>query len=351
MPTFCRHNRFLERCPICSKTVADAGARPVGGAGVKRRTAGSVRGGGSSPRSRGGGLRVRHEGRAVEDGYASALVPGLRASADAERLASEVAFAAGRLAVLAVAPPGLYGEARVLAGEDLERAVWICFLSAYLCPVEGPDAFAGVREALTRLPSVEALTPSIAGLDLADVPLGPRTSHDPDRSPSTLLAYADWLRRGGRAGAGATLADGPGADALQASAFAGDPGWSPQRRFERLFERLALPGLSRASRFDLLVTLGRLSLFELNPDSLHLGTGRGTGEEDTTLAAKRVFGIGDPILLERRARTLAEAMAVPVAALDPALASWGSGIRASLGVAPETLDANALERARDVLGL
>ena len=121
MPTFCRHNRFIERCPICSKTLP--GNEPAGGAPRRARSTGSPRSA-SGPRRGATGLRVRHEGRAAEDGYSNELVPGLRASADAARLAEEIDFAAGRLAALALEPPGLYGEARELAGGELERASW-----------------------------------------------------------------------------------------------------------------------------------------------------------------------------------------------------------------------------------
>ena len=52
------------------------------------------------------------------------------------------------------------------------------------------------------------------------------------------------------------------------------------------------------------------------------------------MAAKRVFGIGDPLLLDRRAATLAEAASVPLEALDLALANWASPQRATLGIQP-----------------
>jgi hypothetical protein len=286
---------------------------------------------------------VRREGRAAEDGYSSALVPGLKASADAQRLAEEIAFASGRLAVLASEPPGLYGEAKALASEDLERAIWICFLIAYLSPLQDGDPFAGVEGVLTLAPTVASLAGLSGGLELSDVPLGPRTSHEPQRGVSTLLAYRDWLRRG----AGA---DAEGSE--QAVIFTGDETWTAERRFERLFERMALPGLNRAARFELLVTLGRLGLFELRPDGLHVGGGRGPGSEDeATIAAKRVFGIGDPLLLQRRAAALADAASVPVEALDAALAGWGAGERANLGVSPQTSDDDALERTSAALGL
>ena len=90
-------------------------------------------------------MRVRRENRAGDDGYRSGLLPGLRASGDAEALAQEIAFAHGRLLALGAAPPDLYGEVRALAEEDIERATWICFLIAYLSPLEGEDPFAGIR--------------------------------------------------------------------------------------------------------------------------------------------------------------------------------------------------------------
>ena len=57
-----------------------------------------------------------------------------------------------------------------------------------------------------------------------------------------------------------------------------------------------------------------------------------------------MFGIGDPLLLERRAAALAEAIAVPIEALDLALANWHSPERATLGFRRE----RATPRARSV---
>lgn len=266
---------------------------------------------------------MRREGRSEDDGYRSALLPGVRASADAARLAEEIAFAAGRLSALGEAPPGVYGEARALSHSDLEEATWMCFLSSYLCPLEGDDPFAGVRLALARGPVP----------DLEGVPLGPRSSHDPARGSDTLRAYRQLVEH-------------------QEGTLPGDPGWSPSRRFERLFERLALPGFGRMGRYDLLVTLGRLGLYELQADSLHLaGVGGLSSSDLTTLAAKRLFAIGDPIHLERRAAALVEALEVPVETLDLAFANWTAPQRATLGFPAETSDPAALERAREALGL
>lgn len=337
MPTFCRHGRFVERCPICSKTLpGNAPAGRAGGGPAARRAAGSRgrKAGAAGRRGAGGaGLRVSRQQRAVDDGYGSPLLPGVHASADAERLAAELAFSNGRLLALEAPPPDarlpdLYAEIRELAAGDLEQATWACFLIAYLCPVEGEQPFAGIRLAL------EAPREELS--DLSAIELGPRSSHDAARDDETLRAYRGWYAQAGS----------------QASAFAGDPSWTPERRFERLIERLALPGFTRAARYELLVLLGALGLYELRAGSLQLAGVRGAASEDATaLAAKRVFAIGDPLLLERRATALAEAIPVPVAALELALSNWAAGERATLGFAPDVADEDTLALARTALGL
>jgi hypothetical protein len=329
MPTFCRHNRFIERCPICSKTLPgeSPGGRPAGAA-PRRKAA-------SAPRTstrRDAGLRVHRQQRAAEDGYSSPLLPGLRASADAARLAEEIAFSSGRLLVLQgerpdVQQPDLYAEVRELVSGDLEQATWACFLIAYLSPLEGPAPFAAIRQAM----QVERG----ALHELSDVALGPRTSHKPARGAQTLDAYRRWAAQAGS----------------QALAFSGDASWTAQRRFERLFERIALPGLARAARYELLILLGSLGAYQLQADALHLSARAGDAEDPATLAAKRVFAIGDPLLLDRRAGALAEAIGVPIGSLELALANWGTGERASLGFTADASDGDARERARSALAL
>lgn len=336
---------------------------------------------------RGTGLHVSHERRAEDDGYRSPLTPGLRASQDAERLAEEIAFAEGRLLALTTAPPDLYGEMR--EEEDSEQAAWMCFLSAYLCPLEGgrdSDPFVGIRRALEADWRAGELP------DLEGIPLGPRTSHDPARGDATLRAYLQWAARSAQQadGSGAPPdhtveaprnavaapghmlgapghayvvgAGGPQVGVVPtatvvdtvgwAPAFVGDPAWTPGRRFGRLFERLTLPGLARMGRYELLLTIGRVGLCELRADALYFTNAPGAAHGDlATLGAKRVFGIGDPIHLEPRARELAKAASVPIEALDLALANWEAGERATLGVPSEALDAHALERARAALDL
>jgi hypothetical protein len=279
-------------------------------------------------------MRVQRQQRAAEDGYSSPLLPGVRASADAARLADELAFANGRLLALAgesaeAQLPKIYAEAQALARSDqLEQATWICFLSAYLCPLEGAGPFAGIESAL--LSDRDALS------DLSEIPLGPRTSHEPSRGAETLNAYRAWCEQAGS----------------QSAAFTGDESWTPERRFERVFERLALPGLTRAARYELLLLLGSLGLYELRAGSLQLSSARGAASEDpATLAAKRVFAIGDPLLLERRAAAFAQATSTPIGALEPALADWGSGTRATRGFPSEVADEETRRRVQDTLGL
>jgi Alpha-glutamyl/putrescinyl thymine pyrophosphorylase clade 3 len=332
VPTFCRHGRFVERCPICSKTLP--GARKPSGGAPRRGSAGAQTASRGRRLPRGEEVRIKHQERAAEDGYGSPLLPGLRASPDAERLAQELAFSHGRLRALeraaGAAPlPELFAEVRALAAEgELEQASWVCFLSAYLCPLADPEPFVGIERALAV--AREQLS------ELSEIPLGSRSSHEPSRGAATLDAYRAWYRQAGS----------------QAQAFTGDESWTPERRFERVFERLALPGLTRAARYELLVLLGALGLYPLRADSLQLASARGARADDgTVLAAKRLFAIGDPLLLERRARALAEAIPVPMATLELALANWQADERAALGFGPETDDAGTLALARAALGL
>jgi hypothetical protein len=317
MPSFCRHNRLVQNCTICAREQA-VEARPILSSSAPRstlprepaaRTSSSRSQAASRSRTpgvrTGGGMRVHRLARGADDGFRTAVAPGLRSGADAQRLADELAFAATRLRRLEEDPPGLYAELAEGQG-DLEELTWLGFLIAYLCPLESEDPFRNVAAVRTPWSS-----PELPALD--DVALGPRTAHEPGRGRATLSAYRAWASRAGS----------------QADAFRGEAAWSAERRFERVFERLALPGFHRDARFDLLVTLGRLGLFELRAGKLHLG-----GENEVTVAAKRALGIGDPLLLERRARQLAAECALPIEALDLGFYNWGRGERATLGLGP-----------------
>jgi hypothetical protein len=327
VPSFCRHNRLVQNCPICSKEQAIE-LRPIVSSSAPRTgqprpsTPRPQRARGSAT-PRGGGVTVRRVARGGDDGYRNPLAIGLRSSVDAGRLAGEIAFANHRLGVLEHEPPGLYAEVADAAGA-LDERTWLAFLIAYLGPLDGEDPFAEIARVRTTWASGQLP-------DLDEVRTGPRTAHDPARGTRTLEAYRTWAARAGS----------------QAAAYTGDAAWTPERRFARAFERLALPGLHRDARFDLLVTLGRLGVYDLQAGSLALG-----GDNDVTVGAKRAFGIGDPLLLERRASDLAQACAVPLEALDVGLDNWQRGERATFGLGEDAEPApEALAAAQAALGL
>jgi hypothetical protein len=327
VPQFCRHNHLLQNCPICSREQA-VELRPLVSSSAPRvaepreRTPRSPARREPSRRGPGGaGLTIRRVRNTVDDGYRSALLPGVKSSQEAARLADELAFSATRLRVLATDPPGLYAE--VAAPGDVEERTWLAFLIAYLAPLESEEPFSAIEAARTDWSSGQL--PLLDGVDT-----GPRAAHDPARGAGTVEAYRAWTARAGS----------------QAAAFSGDPGWTPERRFARVFERLALPGLHRSARFELLVSLGTLGVYELHADNLQLG-----GSDQVTAGAKRALGIGDPLLLGRRAAELAEACGIPLAALDLGFSSWERGERVTAGLGtgaepdPELAEAiaNALE--------
>ena len=152
-------------------------------------------------RARPGGVVTRRLARAADDGYRNPLVPGLRATADAERLAGALTAAAERLE-----PPGPY-EA-VATEPDREQATWLAFLLALIGP-DAPDAAGRGRRGAAALGGRR----------------GARTSRAGTRAP--IASYRQWAERAGS----------------QAAGFLGEADWTPQRRFARVFERLALPGI------------------------------------------------------------------------------------------------------------
>jgi hypothetical protein len=349
MPAFCRHSRLIQNCPICSKE-QKVEMRPVVTSSApkvslpRERSAGDGsspsprppraggRGAGASGGSR-SGVRVRHLARGAEDGFTARLVPGLRSSEDAARLTEELVFAAGRLALLATDPPGLFADVADSAS-PIEERVWLAFLIAYMGPLDpaangsdssGEDPFASI--AAVRVPWTEVDT-----LDLSAAVAGPRGAHNPDRGLATVEAYRAWVGRSGS----------------QQAAFTGETSWTPERRYERIFERLGtLPGMSRDARVELLTLLGALGVCDVSAGKVCFG-----GENEVTWAGKRALGIGDPLLLERRAADLAADCGVPVGALDLGLHNWGAGHRFGDGAPTNVeLDEGALHVARRALGL
>lgn len=269
---FCRHNRLASKCSICSREL-DQRLReqaPVRHVTVRKpgSTATPKRAASTSTKGR---LVTRKLERAADDGYRNPLVPGLKATADAERLARAVTAAHVRLD-----PPGPYPALDETA--DVEHATWLAFLFA-LAP--------------ELAPLIDATRPT-PDTDLDDLP---------PAKQKTAAAYRAWAQRAGS----------------QEQALTGEPNWTPERRFGRVFERLALPGFTRAMRYDLLTALGAADIYPLTADALHF-----VEDDATTLAAKRALVSGDRMLLERRARDLADASHLPIAAFDRGLAVWGT---------------------------
>lgn len=320
-PTFCRHNRFVENCPICSKkerakpgTVSGAassgpgGARRTSPAQARSSASGAVKRRAPRPSSQ---MTVRHFERAADDGYENDLVPGLRSSEDATRLADELTFAIARLEELRTAPPGLYAEVAALAAAgDTEEGLWLAFLIATLSPLEGvEDPFAAIGAA--RVPWASGELPALDA-----IARGPRTAFaDPAAGERMLVAYRAWAAKGG----------------TQHEILTGEPTWDASRRFDRAFERLALPGFGRVPRYEFVTIAGALGLIDAAPQSLLLADATAT----PTMAAKRVFGIGDPLLIGRRAGDLAAEAGIGLSAFDLALQNWGArdGERVTAGSA------------------
>ena len=193
-----------------------------------------------------------------------------------------------RLALLADDPPGLYGEV-ARAATDREEALWLAFLIAYLGPLDGEDPFAGVRAARTSWASGE-----LPQLD--DV--AARPAHG--ARPRARRRDARGLPRVGRARrlAGRRVRGRGGVDAR-----------APLRARVRA-ARAAGPAPRRALR-PARDARRSSALHDMRAGTLQLG-----GADETTVAAKRVFGIADTLLLERRASELAAAGELPLAALD-----------------------------------
>lgn len=284
---FCRHNRLTGRCPICAREEEAQRPKPAGRAPSSRtassRSTGSSRGPAASKSSSTSGRRsstrmvTRKLARAEDDGYRNPLVPGLKATADAERLAAALAWSAERLR-----PPGPYQPLTEI--DDTDDALWLAFLLALV----GPDAVERQATLVEERPPWTAAAPAIL------------TSSE----SKTAAAFRAWAARSG----------------TPAAAFEGEPAWDAERRFARLFERLALPGFSRAQRYELLCAVGAAELYPLTADALRVD-----GDDDpATLAAKRLLVSGDRMLLERRARDLVSACDVPIAALDRALVLWAA---------------------------
>jgi hypothetical protein len=96
VPLFCRHNRFEQNCPICSRE-KEAERRATRPTRTGRVTTGTRHVGAPAAPARTKRLVTRKIARAADDGYRNDLVPGLRATEDAQRLAACLILATQRL--------------------------------------------------------------------------------------------------------------------------------------------------------------------------------------------------------------------------------------------------------------
>jgi hypothetical protein len=113
---------------------------------------------------------------------------------------------------------------------------------------------------------------------------------------------------------------------------------------------MALPGLRRSARFEFLLLASRLGLADIELWTLKYADADATSP--VGIGARRVFGIGDAIELQRRAAALMAELDLPMAALDLALWNWSSAgeERVSGGVAL-TVGETGAQRAYARLGL
>ncbi|MFT4035822.1 MAG: hypothetical protein QM679_09650 [Patulibacter sp.] len=306
MPTFCRHGRFEASCAICRQEQTKAAPKAVtprtkGGASRRPASSASAPVGSRTGAARTRGVVTGKLQRAADDGYRSDLLPGVRSTADVLQLAEQLVLAETRLAAYGGAQAGPWAAVAALAGEP-HRA----FIVALVTALASPDSLAGsIATAAAAQEALEgggdaAARGELAAIDelaalLAAGPRGPR-AHDATAAALAVPAQLAQRSEGG----------------LE-SALTGDASWSSERRFARLFDRLALRGLPRAVRFDLLTALGRCGALPLRADALHLGS------DQVTDAAKRYFAVADVALLERRAAALVEATGVSIDALELAL--------------------------------
>ena len=237
--------------------------RPAAG-----RSASAARRGGAGR----GGLRVSRLERGEDDGYRSAIVPGVKSSADALRLAHELAFAAARLELLSLE------SARALPGGRAEAVT----------SRSGP----GWRSWSPTWPRANPRTRLRASGRSG--PTGP-----PARCPRSTTSRPDPGALTSRPGGGRpSRRTEPGPSAPAAS--------RPRSPATRRGPRSAVsPGCSSAWPFPACTGTPATSCSFRSAGWGSMSCGAGTlafgGENPVTHAAKRALGIGDPLLLERRA--------------------------------------------------
>ena len=272
---FCRHNRMTAKCPICSKEMeaelrAKAPPRPAGCA-RPGRPARPPRRAAAQRRPRHAQARARRRRRLPQPARP-------RPARDRGRRAPRRRADDRRRAARAARP-----YEAVATEPDREQASWLAFLLALI----GPDA-PELQDA------VAAAAPRFEDGAPAELPRATRA-----RSPPTASGPSATARRPPASPARPTGRRSAASPACSSGSRC--PGWAA-RRASSCSPRSAPPASTT-----------------LEPDQLQLGV-----EDDaTTQAAKRILLSGDKMLLERRARDLAAATDVPLAALDRGVRAVG----------------------------
>ena len=166
--------------------------------------------------------------RAADDGYRNPLVPGLRATADAERLAAALAWADARLE-----PPGPHPA--VAEEPDMEEAIWLAFLLALADP-GAHRAARGDRRRRTRAGRAASCPRSPASTRARSRPTA-RGPSAPARRPTPSSASPAG-RRSGASGARSSASRCPGLRPRRALRAAGH---ARRRRARRGGGRRAAP--------------------------------------------------------------------------------------------------------------
>ena len=236
------------------------------------------RGRAARPRRAPAALVTRKLARAEDDGYRNHARP--RPARDRRRRAARGRAADRRGAARAARP-----YEAVATEPDREQATWLAFLLALVGPdgPELPGRGRGRRAAVRGRRAARACRPAQA---------------------RAVAAYRQWAARAGS----------------QAAGFTGEADWSPRRRFARVFERLALPGLGRAPRFELLDDARRRRPLRARARRARGSASRTTRRRRPPSAcccrATRCCSSGARATSRR-------ACDVPLAALDRGFALWG----------------------------
>jgi hypothetical protein len=340
MPSFCRHGRFVERCPICSKSLP--GNEPGGGSSPRAKSSrkASASTGTVSHGRRVRGAGVKRASRGARRGRRLQLaadprrarVGGRTAPGRGDRVLER---APGRTGAR---PPGSLRRARAISPHR-HRARELDLLDDRL-PLAPTGGSRPVRidPRSADEPRPDPWRPRDIG-----APAGPeayRWACAAPTSPERGRRHARSPTRSGSAGPAA---------GSQAAAFEGD---APGPRSG------ALSGCTNGSRCRASADGTLRTARHARPSRAVRAAGRlaaadgGAGDDLTTLAAKRVFGIGDPLLLERRAAGLwPRRPRCRLETLDVALANWAAPQRATLGFPQDSGDSDAYARAGDALGL